>query len=167
MEQKNELCTTQKQGERFMKLGLDPHTADMHWHHKDTRIKSLEWELRPYKPLFFEGDGIKMMEKFATATNTFNEKMNFKKSPKETAKSYYDRTHGKDIPAWSLNALLKIIPKHIQDVGDLEIGVNGDEWKVSYIMGFCGRKNVGGKSLFNAIIELVEWLLENGHLSNR
>lgn len=165
--QEKEICTTIEQSRHLIDAGIDPHTADMHYHHSNSRIKALEWELKTYKPRFFEGDGIKLMERFASATNTFNERMNFKNQPKETAKSYFERTHGKDVPAWSFLALVKILPKHIEKGGvryDLCIKWMDDDDTLYYVskdhktLRFGKRVTPDSKNLLDSVVIMLIWL---------
>ena len=169
MEQVQEklICTSIEQSRKLINAGIDPHTADMHYHHSNTRIKSLEWELRTYKPQFFEGDGIKLMERFATATNTFNERMNFKNQPKETAQSYFERTHGKDVPAWSFMGLVKLLPKHVEKDGvryDLCIKWTDDDDMLYYVskdhktLRFGKRVTPDSKDLLDSVVIMLTWL---------
>lgn len=168
------ICTTLEQSKKLIDAGIDPHTADMHYHHSNSRIKALEWELRTYKPQFFEGDGIKLMERFATATNTFNERMNFKNQPKETAQSYFERTHGKDVPAWSFMGLLKLMPKHVEKDGvryDLRINWNDDDDALYYVnadrktLKFERRATPDSTDLLDSLVIMLTWLIKWNYIT--
>ena len=161
------ICTSIEQSRKLIDAGIDPHTADMHYHHSNTRIKALEWELRTYKPRFFEGEGIKMMGMFAAATNTFNERMKFKNHPKETAQSYFERMHGKDVPAWSFMGLVKLLPKHVEKDGvryDLCIKWTDDADMLYYVnkdhktLRFGKRVTPDSKDLLDSVVIMLTWL---------
>lgn len=44
-----QICTTREQSERLLAMGLNPETADMHWHYTNSRSESLKWRLEPYR----------------------------------------------------------------------------------------------------------------------
>lgn len=50
MEFKSRICTTREQSERLLALGLKLETADMVYHHTNSRVPALEWELQTKSP---------------------------------------------------------------------------------------------------------------------
>lgn len=50
MEFKSQIATTREQSEQLLALGLKPETADMVYHHTNSRVNSMEWELQAKPP---------------------------------------------------------------------------------------------------------------------
>ena len=50
MDFKSQIATTRDQSKILLSLGLKPETADMVYHHTNSRVKSLEWELQTKPP---------------------------------------------------------------------------------------------------------------------
>ena len=50
MDFKSQIATTRDQSEILLSLGLKPETADMVYHHTNSRVKSWEWELQTKPP---------------------------------------------------------------------------------------------------------------------
>ena len=50
MDFKSQIATTREQSEILLSLGLKPETADMVYHHTNSRVKSLEWKLQTKPP---------------------------------------------------------------------------------------------------------------------
>lgn len=46
----SQICTTHKQSERLLSLGLKLETADMVYHYTKSKVPALEWELKPTPP---------------------------------------------------------------------------------------------------------------------
>lgn len=89
--------------------------------------------------------------------------------------AYETRKSEKDTPAWSLAALLNLLPKeyrvdsqkkHIHDDFFLEITVNPDkeEWIVQYITKDHKHNDIkyNGKHLIDAVYKMVKRLLRDG-----
>ena len=73
-----------------------------------------------------------------------------------------------EIPAWSLSALLELLPPHI-DSYDLNINKYNEEWGVYYEGYFedfnvTYLKKVEEKTLIDATFEMVCWLKENKYI---
>lgn len=79
----------------------------------------------------------------------------------------YDSNVVQHIPAWSLSALLELMPQRIKGpFGELwHLGLEKDWDKVSYIVyyenknSFVQRK---AKDPIDACIEMIDWLISNG-----
>lgn len=162
------ICTTQEQSKVLLDAGIDPHTADMTWHYTKSRIKALEWELKPHKPQFFEGDAVKRFDLISKFGNDFSKKMGFKR-PDYDAKTQYEQLYGKDVPAWSFMALLKLLPKHIEKDGvryDLRINWNDDEDFLYYVnanrktLKFERRATPDSKDLLDSLVIMLTWLFK-------
>ena len=48
---KSQISTTRKQSQRLLALGLKPETADMVYHHTNSKSPIFEWELHPHPPV--------------------------------------------------------------------------------------------------------------------
>lgn len=162
------ICTSIEQSKKLMDAGIDPHTADMTWHHNETRIKSMEWELRPYKPHFFEGDAIKRYGLISDFGNKFSKRMGIKR-PDYDAKTQFEQLHGKDVPAWSFMALLKLLPKHVEKDGiryDLRINWFDDDDTIYYVnkehktLKFERRATPDSKDLLDSLVIMLTWLVK-------
>ena len=166
--QEKEVCTTIEQSRHLIDAGIDPHTADMTWHHTNSRIKVLEWELKPFKPRFFEGESVKMMEKIAEFSNKFRKDFLKMQNPEtRDAKAQYEQMHGKDVPAWSFLGLVKLLPKHIEKDGvryDLCIKWMDDDDTLYYVskdhktLRFGKRVTPDSKNLLDSVVIMLTWL---------
>lgn len=50
MDFKSQIATSKDQSKRLLALGLKPETADMVYHHSNSIVKQLEWELETKPP---------------------------------------------------------------------------------------------------------------------
>lgn len=110
MEFKSQICTTREQSERLLSLGVKPETADMVYHHTNSRVPALEWELQTKSPT--------LRGKFWTPERIAKLKFPFHKHPDGTpmtGEEIFDSLWGKDIPAWSLSRLLELLPTEVPD----------------------------------------------------
>ena len=101
MEFNTQICTTREQSKRLLAMGLNPETADMHWHYTNSRSESLKWRLEPYRlttreNFFGKIDRLAILQrKRADGTPM-------------TGDEVFEEIWGKDIPAWSLHRLMII-----------------------------------------------------------
>lgn len=162
------ICTTIEQSKMLMDAGIDPHTADMTWHYHETRIKSMEWELRPYKPKFFEGDAIKKYGLISDFGNKFSKRMGINR-PEYDAKTQFEKLHGKDVPAWSFLGLVKLLPKHVEKDGvryDLCIKWMDDDDMLYYVTKDHKALRIGkhvspdSKDLLDSLVIMLTWLIK-------
>lgn len=91
------------------------------------------------------------------------------------AKNLYSYRNGHVIPAWSLSALLELMPK-FDDNGRYYIGLeySKEPDKTGYVellFNFSWRedslKTVDADNLLDASFEMVCWLLENGYIEKK
>jgi len=72
------------------------------------------------------------------------------------------------LPAWSLSALLRIIPKHIKDFNVLRIDIGEKDFAIWYDeIGYgvnTELPNITTECPIDACFEMVCWLLENGYI---
>lgn len=167
MEFKSQIATTRDQSEILLSLGLKPETADMVYHHTNSRVKSLEWELQT-KPPTLRG-------KYWTPERIAKLESPFHKHPDGTlmtGEEIFDALWGKDVPAWSLTRIQKIMPKDIVlgnnrwelfiSTDDIAYFSFNEDKTINYLTGFDTGDDV---SIFNAAIGMFEWLIENNHLN--
>lgn len=74
-----------------------------------------------------------------------------------------------DIPAWSLTALLGIIPKHIKNYNVLRIDISDNDFAIWYddVSNGCVNEtlpDITMESAVDACYEMICWLKENGKL---
>lgn len=106
----SQIATTREQSQQLLALGLKPETADMVYHHTNSRVKSMEWELEA-KPPTIRG-------KFWTPERISKLKSSFHKHPDGTLMSgeeIFDALWGQDVPAWSLARLIEMFPVEVPD----------------------------------------------------
>lgn len=158
MEFKSQIATTREQSEKLLALGLKPETADMVYHHKESRISAWEWELLPHTPT--------LRGKFWTPERIAKLKSPFHKHPDGspmTGEEVFDSIWGKDIPAWSLSRLLELLPTQIkigttsEDIFGLYHENNGGKWNLSYL----GIQYFETESPFDSCIAAICWLIGN------
>lgn len=106
----SQICTTHKQSERLLSLGLKLETADMVYHYTKSKVPALEWELKPTPPT--------LRGKFWTPQRIAKLELPFHKYPDGTpmtGEEAFDEIWGRDIPAWSLSRLLEMLPNEVPD----------------------------------------------------
>ncbi|MFV9824821.1 hypothetical protein ACNANS_18130 [Phocaeicola vulgatus] len=165
MEFKSKICTNREQSKRLLALGLKPETADMVYHYTKSRVPALEWELQT-KPPTSRG-------KFWTPQRIAKLAFPFHKHPDGTSmtgEEVFDELWGKDVPAWSLSRLLELIPKCIKQSNrpnaDLKIDTDNQYWFISYEeLGFDIKHQIMNSDLFESIISMIDWLIDNGHFN--
>ena len=82
------------------------------------------------------------------------------------SKAYQDTV----LPTWSLSKLIDMIPDQIECEGYnyyLFILPRDKEFTITYSAGSNLAKSYCRESLFDAITEMIEWLIKEGHLDNR
>lgn len=74
------------------------------------------------------------------------------------------------IPSWSLERLLEMIPHSIEQMdrpnADLNINADDTYWFVTYEeLGYDVKHQVMKRDLFEAVIDIMEWLVQNNHFN--
>lgn len=105
---KTQICTTRKQSEKLLSLGLKKETADMVWHYTNSRSELLRWQLKPFPPTLKNKCRLNI-EKL----NVFGHKN--ADGSIMSGEEYFDVIWGKDIPAWSLHRLLALIEVYMYE----------------------------------------------------
>lgn len=155
---KSRICTTREQSERLLALGLRPETADMSYHHKNSKIPALEWELIVHPPT--------LRGKFWTPERIA--KLSLSKlfgRESMTGEEVFDKLWGKDVPAWSLWRLLELLPIEIK-IGKVEkvFGLYHDPtgtWNLSYP---C-IEYFETESPIESCVLAIDWLIDKGHFN--
>lgn len=138
LEFKSQIATTREQSEKLLALGLKPGTADMYL------------------------EKCRLPEAGDYYLHTLN--MNI------DAEHWFSSRINRDIiPAWSLSRLLEMMPKQIQQMNrpnaDLDINSDGQYWFVTYEeLGYDLIHQELKHDLFDSVISMIAWLIDNGHV---
>ena len=103
-----QICTIREQSKRLLELGISRETADMSWHFTGMQTEALQWELKTAR-LTTKKNFFGKIEKLASP---------FYKHPDGTlmtGEEVFDKIWGKDLPAWSLGALIEVLPSIIKE----------------------------------------------------
>ena len=146
----NRIATTIGQSKKLIELGIDVNTADMVYGY----IAPYDFSDRMYDGGY---DEIPYIKDFFKVNPNFSE-------------NEYDG----GLPAWSLSALLELIPPYLGEFKDgIDFGfskaING-KWYSAYYTKFDDNglasfnKTVTGDTAIDAAFEMVCWLKENGKI---
>lgn len=164
-----QICTTVEQSERLLAIRVSPETADMVYHHKNSRIPALEWELRCTPPVL----------RTTTKMNIDRLVSPLHKNPDGTlmtGEEVFDKIWGKDIPAWSLSKLIEMMPKSYQDDTGLIYCLLGNFVKFMYRAEFSINKegdraacvnSFNKENLFDNVVDAIEWLTKGGFFDKK
>lgn len=165
MEFKSQIATSRDQAQRLLALGLKSETADMVYHHTNSRVKQLEWELETKSPT--------LRGKFWTPERIAKLKSPFHKRPDGipmTGEEVFDVLWGQDVPAWSVGRLFELMPDKISCLREAEV----NQWQLSFPEQecklldderICGVFTVREAELIEACVEMLEWLIQNNYLN--
>lgn len=137
----------------------------MSYHFTRSRVPTLEWELQT-KPPTLRG-------KFWTPQRIAKLAMPFNRRPDGThmtGEEVFDNLWGKDVPAWSLAKLINMMPDQIECEGYnyyLFILPRDKEFTIKYSAGSNLAQSYCRESLFDAITEMIEWLIKEGYLDKK
>lgn len=129
--------TTIEQSKKLVELGLNFDTADMYWKKNPILNSEKKWIPRIINKLLIPFDD------------------------EDT------------IPCWSLGALLEVMPTQIEEVKghkvDLILGHPKNKWCLAYFdwTGLQHGHDTTGDSPFEAVYNMVVWLLENGYIKKK
>jgi hypothetical protein len=165
MEFKSQICTTREQSKRLLALGLKPGTADMVYHYTKSRVPALEWELQT-KPPTMRGE-FWTPQRIAKLKSPFHKHQD---GTPMTGEQIFDSLWGEDVPAWSLDRLLEIMPKSITQSNrpnaDFAMNSDGSFWFISYEeLGYDMKHQEMNIGSFDTAICMIRWLIENSHLN--
>lgn len=147
IEFKSQICTTQEQSQKLLDMGLKPETADMVYHFTGSKVEAMQWELQANPPTlrgeFWTEERIARLVRGG-----------------ESGEEVFDRIWGKDVPAWSLSRLLKLLPNKIKVSEQEFIFSLTHEYDGSWCASYCGIKFFIKGAIFEACTSMIEWLIE-------
>lgn len=143
----NKICTSPEQSRRLIELGIDVNTADMWWTERYKGRTTMDFQyIVDEEPYYY---------------------LSFIKPSNDN----YSQDTIKDIPAWSLSALLELIPPYLGEFKDgIDFGfskaINGKWYSAYYIKlndnGLASfNMTVTGDTAIDAVFEMIVWLKEN------
>ena len=110
----NKICTSIEQSKKLIKIGIDVNTADMRYGY----ITPYDFSDRMYEGGY---DEVPYPKDF------------LKKNP-----NFSENEYDGELPAWSLSALLGVIPKHIKNTNTLRIDIDEKDFSIWYDEVGCG-----------------------------
>ena len=144
-----QICTTREQSQRLLELGLNPETADMHWHYTNSRSESLKWRLEPYR-LTTRGNFFGKIDRLAILQRKRTD------GTPMTGDEVFEEIWGKDIPAWSLHRLIEMCNKTqfgvTISIYNNEVTVDGDLFEVF-------------DNTYDNLISIIECLIKGGYFN--
>lgn len=136
------ICTSLEQSKKLVELGLDVNTADMCWTNHLFNAFLSSWRIESTSPQEYKN----LLDGFAVRGYLIE-------------------------PAWSLSALLELIPPYLGEFNDgIDFGfgkaMNGKWYSAHYLQYFQNGdvdpvKTVTGDTAVDAAFEMVCWLKEN------
>ena len=154
----NQICTTKEQSSRLLEAGIRPDTADMVILYIDEECNVAGWK------------DIRKDDKGQLYYDVYGETYILRKEILPVDNPYYDHSYQNDCPAWSLSALIDMIPDQIECEGYnyyLFILPRDKEFTVKYSAGSNLAQSYCRESLFDAITEMIEWLIKEGYLDKK
>lgn len=154
----NQICTTKEQSYRLLEAGVRPDTADMVLLYVDDESNIAPWE------------DIRKDEKGKFFYNVYGETYTLTETILLRDSQYYDRSYQDDCPAWSLSYLIGMMPDQIEYEGYnyyLFILPRDKEFTIKYSAGSNLAQSYCRESLFDAIAEMIEWLIKEGCLDKK
>ena len=157
-----QIATTREQSKKLQELGISADAADMSWHFTNMKSEALQWELKT-TPLTTKGNFFGKIEKLASPFYKHADG-----SPM-TGEEVFNKIWGKDLPAWSLGALIAMLPdtiilddKSCCGLSILNMGV--------YYHSLNGKEIVHGcekDSIFENCIDMVVWLVNERYVKTK
>ena len=155
---KSQICTTKEQSERLLSLGLKKETADCYY-----------WQ--ETEPMYGEAAGIWHLE----TLDSKDSQEHFEYLDKNFGVCLADDEEHYFIPAWSLERLLEMLPWRIPISADLPTFNHYAHLKLSkvsvyyYWEDYDGVEKIlayfCGNSFFSSVVDVIEWLIKEGHFS--
>lgn len=152
-----QICTTREQSKKLLELGISSNTADMSWHFTNSRVEILQWELNTTK-LTTKENFFGKIEKLTSPLHRHAD------GTLMTGEEVFDKIWGKDLPAWSLGALIRLLPDEIRNKRfNVTYHLTIDKYGVWY----SNRKEDEENEcefygdLFECCVEMIEYLKLN------
>ena len=154
-----QICTTREQGKKLQELGVSVDTADMSWHFTNMKSEALQWELKTTR-LTTKENFFGKIDKLASPLHRHAD------GTLMTGEEVFDKIWGKDLPAWSLGALIELMPDRLiyEDV-EFKLLLNNkvvryDNQGVNLTLSGCV-----GENLFENCVDMIEWLVNTDSLT--
>lgn len=161
----NQICTTKEQSSRLLEAGIRPDTADMVLLYVDDESNIAGWK------------DIRKDDKGQLYYDVYGETYILRKEILPVDNPYYDHSYQNDCPAWSLSALIDMMPPAIDRLGTLYLcaGLNAKTYNADnkvkahqYSIEYgINRASHRYDDPIEALIETIEWLIKEGHLDNK
>ena len=156
------IATTREPSTRLLRCGVDPETADMHWH----------------GAIVPRGGSLTSPPEPSEEWDLFNSHYGF--MPEEMQKAKLMEDYNEIIPAWSLSSLLSLLPKEIkvdespydevQEYGLLIYPFMGG-WQIDYqycIYDEChSLMCIYSTDIIEVCVKAIEWLTANNYKLNQ
>lgn len=145
------IATTKEQSARLLQCGVDPETADMHWH----------------GAIVPRGGSLTSPPEPSEEWDLFNSPYGF--MPEEMQKAKLMEDYYEIIPAWSLSALLNLMPRTVTHKGRTNIlGLYHEEEKDGRGWNYScpGIVYFVEDTPFEAVCKMIEWLTANNYKLN-
>ena len=155
-----QICTTREQGKKLQELGVSVDTADMSWYFTNMKSEALQWELKT-NSLTTKENFFGKIEKLVSPLYKHSD------GTPMTGEEVFDKIWGKDLPAWSLGALIELMPDRLiyEDV-EFKLLLNNkvvryESKGVNLTLSGCV-----GENLFENCGDMIEWLVNGGYIKN-
>ena len=150
-----QIATTREQSNKLLELGISSNTADMSWHFTNMKSEPLQWELKTSR-LVTKENFFGKIEKLASPL--------YKRSNGSpmTGEEVFDRIWGKDLPAWSLGALIKLLPEYIDTYELFRIAIRHND--IIYLNDNRLLHVEEGDDMFDNCINMIVWFVRNNTL---
>lgn len=148
---KNQIATTPEQSQRLIACGVNPDSADMcylYWNESGEQLSRDEY-LEIFNDSFLDG-------RVELVPKDFGD---------------YDHSYETDSPAWSLSALLALVPQDLMWQGlyyRFVMGPNENRWEIEYndLSVMSNLHRVIADTPIEACVQMIEWLTANGYTLN-
>lgn len=156
-----QIATTREQSKRLLELGISRETADMSWHFTGMRTKSLQWELKTAR-LTTKKNFFGKIEKLASP---------FYKHPYGTimtGEEIFDKIWGKDLPAWSLRALIRLLPDTtiLYDRSCCGLSILNMVLYYRLLTGLDIIQGYEEDNIFKNCVRMIAWLVNHGYIQS-
>ena len=136
------ICTSIEQSKKLIELGLDVNTADMWWAERYEGYVELNGEYVVEETPYY----------YLSLT--------------KPSENNYSQDRIKDIPAWSLSALIGLMPERIKINGELSFCLTIKKSLLLHRFTYnTDETTFCDNNVINAAYEMVVWLLEKGYIN--
>lgn len=162
----NQICTTKEQSSRLLEAGVRPETADMVILYIDNECNVAGWK------------DIRKDDKGQLYYDVYGETYILRKEILPVDNPYYDHSYQNDCPAWSLSALIDMMPKSYQDdIDGMVYYLSGNLVELMYVSDkiedeegdktYTCANSFNKENLMDNVVDAIEWLIKRGHLNKK